>query len=88
MNRWTSRDGCSSQIGRMSTACACLWAGLAGLLDGWVLGDSFGAKRRAADLPGVIAQQRGGPLDHAGQFVQGEPLAEMGNQMLISYRFG
>ena len=65
-----------------------LWAGLAGLLDGWVLGESFGAKRRAADLPGVVAQRRGGALDHAGQFVRGEPLAQMSHQMLIWYRFG
>ena len=30
----TRSTGCSGQIGRMSTASACLWAGLAGLLDG------------------------------------------------------
>jgi hypothetical protein len=77
-----------SQIGRMSSACASLWAGSAGLLDGRVLGDSFGAKRRAADLPGVIAQRHGGALDYTGQFVRGEPLAEMGHKVLIRYRFG
>lgn len=88
MNRWMSRDRCSSQIGRVSSACACLRAGLAGLLDGWVLGDSFGAKRRTADLPSVIAQRRGGALDHTRQFVLSEPLAQMGYQMLIRYRFG
>jgi hypothetical protein len=31
--------------GRMSMACACVWPGLAGLLDGWVLGESFGPER-------------------------------------------
>jgi hypothetical protein len=39
---------------------------MAGLLDGWVPGESFGLKRRAADLPGVVAQRRGGALDGAG----------------------
>ena len=74
----------------MSAACAGLicGAGLAGLLDGWMLGDSFSAKRRAADLPGVIAQRRGGTLDHAGQFMRGEPLTQVGHQVLIRYRFG
>ncbi len=62
--------------------------GLAGWLDGWGLGESFGAERGAADLPGVIAQRRGGALDRAGKFVRGEPLAQVGHQMLVKYRCG
>ena len=46
-------------------------AGLAGLLGGWVPGDPFGPQRRAADLPGLIAQRRSGALDHARQLVRG-----------------
>ena len=65
-----------------------LRVGLAGWLDGWGLGESFGPQRRAADLPGVIAQRRGGPLDRAGQFVRGQPLAQMSQQMLVRCRFG
>ena len=65
-----------------------LRVGSAGWLDGWGLGESFGPQRRAADLPGVVAQRRGGALDRAGQFVRGEPLAQMGHQMLIRCRFG
>ena len=65
-----------------------LQVGLACWLDGWGVGESFGAERRAADLPGVVAQRRGGALDRAGKFVRGEPLAQVGHQMLIRYRFG
>jgi hypothetical protein len=65
-----------------------LRVGLAGWLDGWGLGESFGAKRRAADFPGVVAQRGGGALDRAGQFVRGEPLAQVGHQVLIRHRFG
>jgi len=79
---------CHRDAAAVGARGACLWAGLAGLLDGWVLGDSLGAKRRAADLPGVIAQRRGGALDDAGQLVRGEPLAQVGDQMLVRYRFG
>ena len=43
-----------------------LQPGLAGSLDGWVPGESFGAERRAADFPGVVAQRSGGALDRAG----------------------
>ena len=65
-----------------------LRVGLAGWLDGWGVGESFGAERRAADLPGVVAQRGGGALDRAGQFVRGEPLAQVGHQVLIRYRLG
>ena len=65
-----------------------LRVGLAGLLDGWVPGESFGPKRRAADFPGVVAQRGGGALDRAGQFVRGEPLAQVGHQVLVRCRLG
>ncbi len=62
--------------------------GLAGWLDGRGLDESFGSERRASDLPGVIAQRRGGALDRTGKFVRGEPLAQVGHQMLVKYRCG
>ena len=56
--------------------------------DGPLPGEPFGPQRRAAHLPGVVAQRGARALDHAGQLVRRQPLAQVSHQVLVGGRPG